>query len=92
MRGEILGMSEYSINYQQCLGKALGRKHTCGNKIDYKSKYLAEQKAIEISPAANHELVAYQCPFCNGWHIGGKISKPDGTRAIERAQLLGYLK
>ena len=83
-------MPSYLDDYQLEVGRALGRKHTCRDKVDYKSRYLAELKAAELSPNARHELEAYPCPFCHGWHIGGRLSEQDAARALERAKLLGY--
>jgi len=46
----------------------------CGKKIDYKSKETAKRSATRMNEKgrARNPLEAYQCKYCQGWHIGRK--------------------
>lgn len=51
-----------------------GRELTCRDKIKYKSEEKADKSAKVLSDKYNKEMEAYPCAFCNGWHIGRKMS------------------
>jgi len=52
------------------------KQNSCEGKIDFKSFESAEKAAIKLNAKKDrngyHELEAYQCVFCKGWHIGKK--------------------
>lgn len=59
-------------------GLKCGKEFTCGKKINYKSEESAQRSADSLNKKINrpnyHELEAYPCAFCGGWHIGRKMS------------------
>jgi hypothetical protein len=40
------------------------------DKIDYKSQPTAEKSARKLTIKFGRPFDAYQCWFCNGWHVG----------------------
>jgi hypothetical protein len=48
-----------------------GKKNSCGNKIDYKSQSSANKASVSFGNKVKREFEAYNCWFCDGWHIGG---------------------
>lgn len=56
-------------------GKKCGKERTCGNKVNYKSEKTAKKVAKKLSIKYNKEMEGYPCYFCEGWHIGRKMSK-----------------
>ena len=57
-----------------------GRGNTCltqrkdgsfSPKVDYKSQATAAKSALRLAEKWGKPFDAYQCWFCNGWHIGG---------------------
>jgi hypothetical protein len=54
------------------------RQNSCEGKIDFKSVETAEKAAAKMNLKKDrvgyHVLEAYQCSFCNGWHIGKKYT------------------
>jgi len=60
---------------QRLISYLCGKESTCGNKINYKSEESATRAAKDLNEKgkARHELEPYQCPFCNGWHVGRKM-------------------
>ena len=52
------------------------KRNSCEGKIDFKSIETAEKAADRLNAKKDregwHELEAYQCSFCDGWHIGKK--------------------
>lgn len=59
-------------------GIKCGIEYTCGKKINYKSEESAIKSADSLNKKINrpnyHELEAYPCAFCGGWHIGRKMT------------------
>lgn len=51
-----------------------GKDRSCGNKVDYKSYETANKTALKLSVKFKKEMEAYPCPYCDGWHIGRKLS------------------
>lgn len=41
----------------------------CGRKIRYRSKSSALARASRCSFLGGASLRAYNCPYCNGWHL-----------------------
>jgi predicted DNA-binding WGR domain protein len=54
------------------------KQNSCEGKIDFKSVETAEKAAARLNSKKTrdgyHELEAYQCLFCKGWHIGRKYT------------------
>lgn len=42
---------------------------TCSRKRRYASFYEAREKAIELKRRKGLDLLAYECPFCGGYHL-----------------------
>ena len=57
-------------------GFQAGKERTCGKKIDYKSEDTARKAVFKITKKGKnrHLLEPYPCLFCEGWHIGRKMS------------------
>ena len=57
-------------------GFQAGKDRTCGKKIDYGSESTALKAVFKISEKGKnrHFLEPYPCVFCEGWHIGRKMS------------------
>ena len=58
----------------------------CGKKIDYKSEESATRAALSMNAKQRegyHELEAYPCFYCNGWHIGRKMPEEEMMKYIE---------
>ena len=61
-------------------GLACGVEKVCVNqkinkpKVDYGSFETAFKNAEKLSVKFGREMEPYPCPFCNGWHIGRKMS------------------
>lgn len=68
-------------------GLAYGRKATCGVKVDYKSQESARRAEVALNAKDDrrHELEAYPCAWCFGWHIGRRMDEK------EREMWLGYV-
>jgi hypothetical protein len=60
-------------------GRAYGRDATCGKKVDYKSESTADRAAQAMNKFAKtrHELEAYPCAWCEGWHIGRAMTQEE---------------
>ena len=65
-------------NLHRFVGMMRGERNTCYSerngvfhkKIDYKSQATAAKSALRLGEKQNRKFDAYQCWFCNGWHIG----------------------
>lgn len=68
-------------------GLAYGREATCGVKINYGSEQSARRAEVALNAKDDrkHELEAYPCVWCLGWHIGRRMGKK------ERELWLGYV-
>lgn len=55
-------------------GKVYGRERTCGKKTDFKSEERAAKSAPVLSEKYGHQMEAYPCAFCNGWHVGREMT------------------
>jgi hypothetical protein len=67
-------------NLHKFVGMMRGRMNTCqtqrndgsfSQKVDYKSQATAAKSALRLTEKWHKEFDAYQCWYCNGWHIGG---------------------
>lgn len=67
-------------NLHRFVGLMRGRSNTCltqrndgsfQSKVDYKSQARAAKSALRLTEKWGKPFDAYQCYFCNGWHIGG---------------------
>jgi hypothetical protein len=48
-----------------------GKERSCQGKVRHPNEASAKEAATMRSNR-KLQLVAYECPFCNGWHIGRK--------------------
>jgi hypothetical protein len=59
-----------------CVGdpywKCGNKRSMCVGKADFGSEIIATREAREYEKRSNYrvEMHAYQCSYCNGWHIG----------------------
>lgn len=58
------------------------KKKMCGNKIYYPNEVEANRAVVRlVNHKSNHNLTAYDCKFCSGWHIGhNRFKKKSGNR------------
>jgi hypothetical protein len=63
----------------QVAGRVCGRDATCGTKVDYKSEATAAKVADKLNAKGNRRnvLEPYPCYFCEGYHIGRKMSEDE---------------
>lgn len=66
---------EFDLHMQA--GRYFGVAATCGKKVDYKTEQTAIKSAARQSVQYEKELEAYPCFFCNGWHIGRKLTEAE---------------
>lgn len=72
------------------VGSLMNRDGVCGKKINYRS----EESAVRASNSMNkkteregyHELEPYPCYYCNGWHIGRKMSIEEMKKYISESE------
>jgi len=50
--------------------EAIAKDRACGKKIKYHSEETAIRVAGEMQAKHNKHFDAYQCWYCNDWHIG----------------------
>lgn len=55
-------------------GKSYGRDRTCGKKTDFKSEETAAKSAPILSEKYGHQMEAYPCFWCDGWHVGREMT------------------
>lgn len=57
-------------------GRMYGREATCGNKYNHGSEEKAASAAAALmrSGKARHTVEAYPCAWCDGWHIGRRMT------------------
>lgn len=70
-------MDEVTRQLHLDAGRRYGREATCGVKIDYKSEASAQRAATKMMAKGSKELEAYPCAWCDGWHIGRKMSEEE---------------
>ena len=69
---------EYNLHL--IVGEMCGREKTCGSKIRLPKESTANKIALKMTHKYHREMQGYPCPFCGGWHIGGKMSLRDLMR------------
>ena len=71
-------MDNYIKELHLKAGLKCGKEHTCQSngkdKVDYKNEETATKVADKMSKKYSKEMEAYPCAFCEGWHIGRKMS------------------
>ena len=70
-------------------GRRYGREATCGSKVNYLFEETANKAVIATQRKANKPLEAYPCFWCNGWHIGRKMSEQELREATAGMDLFG---
>jgi hypothetical protein len=70
--------AEYEMHIRA--GTAYGEEATCGRKQDYKGELAASLAAVEMSMKYGRALEGYPCGFCQGWHIGRKMTAEERAR------------
>jgi hypothetical protein len=70
-------------------GKRYGREATCGTKVNFKSESTANRAAQSMAAKADKPLEAYPCAWCEGWHIGRKMSEQELREAGAAMKLFG---
>lgn len=61
-------------------GKTYGQEATCGKKIDFQSEETATKSAVKLTDKYQRDMEAYPCYFCNGWHVGRKLTQEEIER------------
>jgi hypothetical protein len=70
-------------------GRRYGREATCGTKINYEFEDIADKAVVAMKNKASKPLEAYPCFWCNGWHIGRKMSEQELREASTGMELFG---
>jgi hypothetical protein len=55
-------------------GKVYGRESTCGKKMNFHTEETATKVAPRLSVRFGHQMEAYPCFWCEGWHIGREMT------------------
>lgn len=59
-------------------GLKAGKDRTCGKKINYITECSAEKAVTAMNKKTYPKVLEhYPCAFCNGWHIGRKMSEEE---------------
>jgi hypothetical protein len=61
-------------------GLHYGVDATCGNKIDFRSEATAAKSAAKLTEKYGRDMEGYPCGFCNGWHVGRKLTDEEVAR------------
>jgi len=77
-------MDEKLIRVHILAGKEYGQEPTCGAKVDYKTEATATRIAEKLSSKFGKEMEAYPCYWCNGWHIGRKLTKEELQNFLDK--------
>lgn len=56
---------------------SLRRKHSCGNKIKWKTKARADKANADMNKKTGRRYDTYKCIWCRHWHIGGTVKPLD---------------
>ena len=73
-------MDEAEFNMHIEAGLAAGKERTCGKKTDFKSEETAARVAPKVSVKFGHDMEAYPCAFCNGWHVGREMTAEERVK------------
>jgi hypothetical protein len=63
-------------------GELFGQEPTCGKKQDFKTEETAAKVAPKLSAKFEHEMEAYPCFFCGGWHVGRTMEDHERLRVL----------
>lgn len=79
-------MNDHMKEKHLAAGRLAGCDRTCTGKVRYGHEESATKAATAMNkkPTTRKELEPYPCPFCDGWHIGRKMSEEELDAAIER--------
>lgn len=70
-------MDEETKQLHIAAGRHYGWKATHGTKINYKSEESGQRACVAMMAKGAKELEAYPCAFCDGWHIGRKMTEEE---------------
>jgi hypothetical protein len=78
-------MNDKLYKLHMTVGLKAGREKTCGTKRKFATEEIANKAAEKHNEwiKRNHDVEAYPCCFCNGWHIG-KIIPGDILQRIAK--------
>lgn len=54
-----------------------GKESSCGGKQNHRTFSRAQKVAESATRKYGQTKVAYPCPFCDGWHVGRKMSQAE---------------
>lgn len=66
LRSWILRLVDFGIE----IGICSDREWSCQRKVRYGHHETAERVAVIMGGKTGDKLEAYQCRYCDGWHIG----------------------
>lgn len=76
------------------VGRICGEDNTCRNndkpKQNYGSEENARKIAIKMSAKFGRDLEEYPCAFCNGWHIGRRMSENELRCIIDSSKIVEH--
>lgn len=58
--------------------------HVCGRKVTYAK--VSEALVFKHTQTAPGEYEVYECPYCEGWHLGHKTKKEDSADSTRQRQ------
>lgn len=77
-------MDERERRMHLAAGMEYGVKSTCGEGEHQKINYVYENTAIVAAAKGSEKyskaMEAYPCPWCDGWHIGRKMTEEERER------------
>jgi hypothetical protein len=70
-------MDRETYNWHLEAGREAGIERTCGKKTKFADEEKAEKAATHHNSwqERKHDVEAYPCAFCGGWHIGRIMSR-----------------
>jgi len=82
---DFVGMSPEMKFLHMAAGMRCGKEKTCSKKIRYNTEATATNVAVIMNEkvTTKNVLEPYPCPFCDGWHVGRKMSKEELQHCIE---------
>lgn len=80
------GMSNELVSLHYDAAFRAGREKSCGNKVDHRTyeRALVASYRLNDSGHARHEVEPYPCPFCQGWHVGNKMSEEEFQELLKK--------
>lgn len=72
-------MEDEKVQLHLAAGEAYGREATCGTKHNHETEGHAAKATASLnrSGKAHHEVEAYPCFWCGGWHVGRKMDEAE---------------